>query len=164
MSKQIPEKWEIFIEQYPKFLKVQRELARNEWYRNDGWVMFIGSSWNGIYSQVYKAHWHNYTLDGIHFEMGMGADNLASKTMQLDLHIGHRNLFDRERFNSLTIDRMAQVVETWADVSFSKHNLAERLSLTVSFTKTKFPQQIADGFAQLCTQLGPIIDDGLAKL
>jgi hypothetical protein len=164
MNDAIPESWHIFMEQYPQFIKPQHKLRLNDWYIDRAWVMFVGYYHAGIYAQIYKSHWHNHTLDGIHFETGMDADSLARKTLQLDLHIGHRNLFDREKFNLLTIPAMAEVVETWdSKVKFSKTNLSERLSLKVDFTKTGFAQQIAAGFAQMCS-LGLILDDGLAQL
>lgn len=164
MSDPIPESWHIFIEQYPQFMKLQRELGKTAWYPRDGWVSFIGHYHAGIYMQVYKGHWYNYTLDGVHLETGLTAESLASKTLRLDLHVGHRNLFDREQFNELTIPAMAEMVAEWeGDVTFSQRNLSDRLSLTVPFTKTGFHKQIAAAFTQL-SALGPIIDDGLARL
>ena len=68
MSDPIPESWHIFIEQYPQFMKLQRELGKTAWYGRDGWVSFIGHYHAGIYMQIYKGHWFNYTLDGIHLE------------------------------------------------------------------------------------------------
>ncbi len=76
-------------------------------------MLFVGLTYSGIFFQLYQTHWHNYTLDGIHFEAGMDEASLESKMLRIDLHIGHRNLFDRERFNELTIDLMAEVVESW---------------------------------------------------
>ena len=164
MAAAIPDSWHIFMEQYPQFMKLQRKLGSSDWHIDQGWVMFVGYYHAGIYAQIYKSHWHNYTLDGIHFESGMDAESQARKTLQLDLHIGHRNLFDREKFNQLTIPVISEVVGTWdGAVKFSKTNLSERLSLIVKFTKTGFAEQIAAGFAQMCA-LGPPIDEGLAQL
>lgn len=164
MSESVERGWMIFIEQYPQFMKLIRKLGGQDWYVEGGYATFIGQYPAGIYAQVYKSNWHNYTLDGIHFETGLTAENMAEKKLQLDLHIGHRNLFDREKFNQLSIPRMAEVVENWdEEVKFSKSNLSDRMSLWIKFTKTGFADQLSAGFARLA-QLSPIIDDGLAKL
>lgn len=166
MADQQPENWEIFEVYYPQFLKVQRELAKNDWYRDDGWTMFIGYYHAGIYLQLYKPNWHNYTLDGVHIEIGLDADSLQSRKLRIDLHIGHRNVFDREQFNDLTVEAMYETVTAWqdAEVTFSKTNLSQRVSLVVPFTKTGFTTQVADNLAMVATTLGPIIDEGLASL
>lgn len=164
MTNKISESWQIFIEQYPQFMKLQRKLATTDWYINDGWVMFVGHYHAGIFMQLYKSHWFNYTLDGIHFETGLSAESLQSKTLMLDLHIGHRNLFDRAKFNEITIPEMAVVVATWSDdCKFSTKNLSDRLSMQVSFTKTGFAEQLTRAFTRM-NQLAPIIDDGLGQL
>jgi hypothetical protein len=156
--------WAIFQEQYPQMTKLQRELAKQAWFVQEGWVPFIGYYWAGIYMQVYKAHWYNQSGDGIHFEMGLDDESLTQKRAFIDLHIAHRNLFDRVRFNELTIPHMAEVVATWeGDVTFSKKNLGERLRVMVPFTKSGFAKQITAGFAKVCA-LGDIIDEGLAQL
>ena len=105
---------------------------------------------------------YNYGLDGIHFEFGLTQDNLDAKTLSIDLHVCHKNLFDRERFNSHTVDRMEEVVNGWGvdGTRFSRTNLTERLSLPVRFTKTGFGKQIAAALTQM-SELAPIIDDGL---
>jgi hypothetical protein len=165
MANELPESWQIFIGQYPQLMKLQRKLGTTDWYARDGWVMFIGHYHAGIYAQLYKSHWYNHTLDGIHLEMGLSAENLASKTLSLDLHIGHRNLFDREKFNQITIPKMAEAVSSWEDVQvkFSRQNLSERLTVQIKFTKIGFPDQVTKAFTRL-SALGPIIDEGLAKL
>jgi hypothetical protein len=164
MSNDIPESWQIFMEQYPQFMKLQRKLATMDWYTNEGWVMFVGHFHAGIFMQLYKAHWFNYTLDGIHFETGLTTESLSTKKLGLDLHIGHRNLFDRVKFNEITIPRMAEVVATWDDdYRFSKKNLTNRLSIEVPFTKTGFAEQLIRAFTRF-SPLGSIIDEGLAQL
>jgi len=164
MANDIPESWQIFIEQYPQFMKLQRKLATTDWYINQGWVIFVGHFHAGIFMQLYKAHWFNYSLDGIHFETGLSAESLRTKKLGLDLHIGHRNLFDRVKFNELTIPRMAEVVAAWDDDhSFSEKNLSNRLSIEVPFTKTGFAQQVTQALTRL-SPLGSIIDEGLAQL
>jgi hypothetical protein len=164
MSESLPENWQIFIEQYPQFMKLQRKLATTDWFSQGGWSLFIGHYHAGIYAQIYKANWFNYSLDGIHFEAGITAESLKDKVARLDLHVGHRNLFDREKFNELTIPRMTDVVATWeGDIRFSTTNLSDRLSLEVPFTKTHFAEQLTNAFTQL-SSLAPIIDDGLAQL
>lgn len=164
MSEPVPQNWQIFMEQYPQFMKLQRKLATQNWFSNGGWSLFIGHYHAGIFAQVYKANWFNYSLDGIHFEMGITAESLNENIARLDLHVGHRNLFDREKFNELTVPRMADIVATWeGSVRFSKNNLSDRLSLEVPFTKTRFAEQLTAGFSQL-NSLTPIIDEGLANL
>jgi hypothetical protein len=164
MTLEINQSQQIFFEHYPQFMKLMRKLGAKDWYLDGGYVMFIGPYHAGIYAQVYKSHWHNYTLDGIHFETGLTADSLAEKKLQLDLHVGHRNLFDREKFNQITIPKMVKVVENWdGEIKFSRSNLSDRLSIWLKFTKTGFSDQVTAGFAQLA-KLGPIIDEGLAKL
>lgn len=164
MVDQIPDSWQIFIEQYPQFMKFQRKLGTMDWYINDGWALFIGHFHAGIFVQIFKPHWYNQTLDGIHFETGLTAESLQSKMIGIDLHIGHKNLFDREKFNDLTIPHMAALVLTWEnELKFSSNTLSSRLSMQMPFTKTGFATQLADAFTQLCS-LGSIIDEGLAQL
>ena len=161
---ELSESWALFIEQYPQFIKLQRELGKQDWYVNDGWTMFIGQYHAGIYAQVYKTNWFNYTLDGVHIETGLTAESLAEKKLQIDLHVGHRNLFDRVKFNEFTVPKIAAVVETWKiPYKFSKTNLSERLSIWVPFTKTGFAKKVAAGFELMC-QFGDIIDEGIAQL
>jgi hypothetical protein len=59
MSDAIPESWQIFIEQYPQFIKLQRKLAKMDWYIRDEWVMFVGHYFAGIFTQIYKSNWLN---------------------------------------------------------------------------------------------------------
>jgi len=161
----LPESWQLFIEQYDQFTKLHRQLAKEAWFQDGEYSVYIGHYFAGIYMQVYRAHWFNYGLDGIHFETGMTAESLAEKSLRLDLHIGHRNLFDREQLNELTIPQMKEVVTAWGDrYHLSTRNLSERLHVIVPFTKTGFAKQITAEFTKLCTELGPIIDDGLAQL
>ena len=85
--------------------------------------------------------------------------------MTIDLHVGHKNLFDRVQFNAFTVDRMEEVVTGWGTegVRFSRTNLSERLSLPVRFTKSGFGKQVAAALTQM-SDLAPIIDDGLSRL
>ncbi|NJN43468.1 MAG: hypothetical protein HC806_01155 [Anaerolineae bacterium] len=154
---------QIFSEQYPQIMKLQRELAKTDWYVRDGWTMFVGYYHAGIFAQVYKLNWHNYTLDGIHLEFGLDEAALESKQLRIDLHVGHRNLFDRTEFNARTMPKMETLVSSWDDVKFSRTNLSDRLHIHVSFTKTGFAKQIATAFTRL-SALGPIIDGGIKGL
>ena len=165
MSTSISPSWQLFIEQYPQFMKVLRQLSNTDWYAAGGWASFIGHYHGGIYMQVARCNWYNYGLDGIHFETGLTEEALAAKILTIDLHIGHRNLFDRERFNALTVKRIAEVVSGWdvEGMRFSRTNLSERLSLPVRFTKASFGKQVAAALTQL-SELAPILDDGLAQL
>ena len=157
--------WQLFIDQHPQCMKVLRQLSNLEWYQTGGWSSFIGPYHAGIYMQVAKGNWYNYGLDGIHFEFGLTQENLDAKSLSIDLHVCHKNLFDRERFNVLTIERMEDVVNSWETdgIRFSRTNLTERLSLPVRFTKTGFGKQIAAALTQM-SDLAPIIDDGLNQL
>ena len=165
MSTTIPRSWQLYIDQHPQFMKVLRQLSALDWYAAGGWASFIGHYHAGIYMQVAKGNWYNYGLDGIHFEIGLTEEALAAKTLTIDLHIGHRNLFDREQFNALTVDRIAGVVDGWEveGLRFSRTNLSERLSLPVRFTKSGFAKQVAAALSQM-SDLAPILDDGLAQL
>ncbi|MCY4078917.1 MAG: hypothetical protein OXF54_01630 [Caldilineaceae bacterium] len=154
--------WQLFIDQHPQCMRVLRQLSNLDWYQTGGWSSFIGPYHAGIYMQVAKGNWYNYGLDGIHFEFGLTQDNLDSKTLSIDLHVCHKNLFDRERFNSHTVDGMEELVIGWGveGTRFSRTNLTERLSLPVRFTKTGFGKQIAAALTRM-SELAPIIDDGL---
>ncbi len=146
-------------------MKVLRQLNGMDWYAAGGWASFIGPYHAGIYMQIAKGNWYNYGLDGIHFEFGLTEEALAAKTLSIDLHVGHRNLFDRQQFNALTVERMAKIVEGWdvEGLRFSSTNLSERLSMPVRFTKSGFGTQVAASLAQM-SELAPIIDDGLDRL
>ena len=146
-------------------MKVLRQLSNLAWYQTGGWSSFIGHYHAGIYMQFAKGNWFNYGLNGIHFEFGLTQENLDAKTLTVDLHVCHKNLFDRQNFNNLTVDRMEEVVNSWEaeGIRFSRTNLTERLSLPVRFTKTGFGKQIAAAMTQM-SELAPIIDDGLSHL
>lgn len=156
--------WLFYRDNYPLLMKTMRKLGQADWFVDGGYVTFIGHYHAGTYLQVYKSHWYNQTLDGVHFEVGIETDVFAKKQVQIDLHIGHRNVFDRVTFNELTIPKMQVVVDGWDnELRFSKTNLTERLNLQWKVTKSKFAEQLTAGFGQIA-QLGPIIDEGLSKL
>ena len=165
MSDNISPGWHLFIDQHPQLMKVLRQLSSMDWYAAGDWASFIGPYHAGIYMQIAKSNWYNYGLDGIHFEFGLTGEALATKTLSIDLHVGHRNLFDRERFNALTVERMAEIAEGWnvEGLRFSRTNLSERLSMPVRFTKSGFGKQVAAALTQL-SELAPVIDDGLSRL
>ena len=146
-------------------MKVLRQLSNLDWYQAGGWSSFIGPYHAGIYMQVAKGNWYNYGLDGIHFEFGLTQESLDAKSLSIDLHVCHKNLFDREQFNSHTVERMEEVVIGWGvdGTRFSRTNLTERLSLPVRFTKSGFGKQVAAALTQM-SELAPIIDDGLNRL
>jgi hypothetical protein len=164
MPDAVPENWQVFMEQYPKMISLRRQLAKRDWYVRDGWTAFIGAYHAGIYMQVFKPHWFNQTGDGIHFEMALTAQVMSLKCTSIDLHIAHKNLFDRDRFNAYTLPLMEALTKDWqGDFTLKKNTLADRVSKFVRFTETGFPKQLADGFTQLAP-LGAIIDEGLAHL
>ena len=165
MATEISSSWQLFIEQHPQCMKVLRQLSATDWYAAGGWTSFIGPYHAGIYMQVAKGNWYNYGLDGIHFEFGLTAENLAAKSLSIDLHVGHRNLFDRERFNALTVERMEEIASAWNidGLRFSRTNLSERLSMPVRFTKSGFGKQVAAALTRM-SELAPVIDNGLAQL
>ena len=156
--------WQVFTGYFGEFMKVLRELGRRDWYVDGQYVTFIGHYHAGIYAQVYKGHWHNYTLDGVHYELGFTSESIATKSVRFDLHIGHRNLFDRAAFNELTVSRMAEIAAAWeGEYRFSASNLSDRVHFTQPFRKSKFATDIADGFERL-SAFGDVIDDGLRRL
>jgi hypothetical protein len=164
MAETLTDDWQIFIEQYPQMMSVIRQLAKQDWYVRDGWTAFLGHYHAGIYLQVYKPHWFNHTGDGIHLETGVDARTLDNKVFGIDLHITHKNLFDRDKFNAYATPRIEELVKTWqGEIWLKTHTVSERLGMRVKFTKTNFPQQMAMTFTQLAT-VGPIIDAGLAQL
>ncbi len=156
---------QLFVEQYPQCMKVLRQLSNMDWYAAGGWSSFIGPYHAGIYMQIAKGTWFNHGLDGIHFEFGLTQESLDNRTLEIDLHVGHKNLFDREQFNAITVERMEEVVNGWGteDVRFSRTNLSGRLSLPVRFTKSGFGKQVAAALTQM-SDLAPIIDDGLSRI
>ncbi len=165
MTTEVSLSWQLFIDQHPQCMKVLRQLSNLDWYQTGGWASFIGPYHAGIYMQVAKGNWYNYGLDGIHFEFGLTQESLDAKTLSIDLHVCHKNLFDREQFNALTIDRLEEVVNGWEaeGIRFSRTNLTDRMSLPVRFTKTGFGKQVAAALTQM-SELAPIIDDGLNRL
>ena len=165
MTTEVSPSWQLFIDQHPQCMKVLRQLSNLEWYQTGGWSSFIGPYHAGIYMQVAKGNWYNYGLDGIHFEFGLTQENLDAKTLSIDLHVCHKNLFDREKFNALTIDRLEEVANSWEaeGIRFSRTNLTDRMSLPVRFTKTGFGIQVSAALTQM-SELAPIIDEGLNEL
>ncbi len=164
MAEPISADWQLFIEQYPQMMSVIRQLAKEDWYLREGWTAFIGHYHAGIYLQVFKPHWFNQTGDEIHLEAALTAETLAQGATGIDLHVTHKNLFDRERFNAYATPRMEALVATWpGEVWFKAHTISERLGMHVKFTKSGFPKQMAAAYRQLAA-LGPIIDAGLAQL
>jgi hypothetical protein len=157
--------WGVFVEQYPQVMKAYRRIAKTEWFRNGGWVAFVGHYTNGIFMQVYKPHWYNHEFDGIHFELALDARCVESRVASIQLHITHKNVLpDRDQFNEYTIPRMAGLVGEWDSCyQFSDTKLSERLNLNVPFTQTNFAQKVADELTQVC-QLGAIIDEALSRL
>ncbi len=164
MPESLDQSWSIFIEQYPQFMKLLNRLGKTDWYPREGWTMFIGQFHAGLYMQMYKTHWFNHGLNGVHIETGVSAESLASKTLRIDLHIGHANLFDRVKFNQHTIPRIAEATRDWGDgYVLSTKNLSDRLHGHVRFTKTGFANQLTEELSRW-RALGPIIDDGLRIL
>jgi hypothetical protein len=161
----LTEGWQIFVEQYPQVMKAYRRMAKMDWFQYGNWVAFVGHYTNGIFMQVYKPHWYNHELDGIHFELALEARCLKSNIASVQLHITHKNILpDRDQFNQYTIPRMAELVRPWGSrYELSETKLSERLNLNVPFTQTNFAQKVTDEMAQVC-QLGGIIDEALSRL
>lgn len=157
--------WQIFVEQYPQVMKAYRRLAKTDWFQQENWVAFVGHYTHGIFMQLYKPHWYNHELEGIHFELALDARCLERHVASIQLHITHKNLLpDRDQFNQLTIPRMAEVVPHWGPrYELSTTKLSERLNLNVPFSPSNFAQKVADELAQVC-QLGGIIDEALSQL
>jgi len=114
--------------------------------------------------QMYKLRWYNHTLDGIHIEMGIDAESIRRGTIRIDLHIAHRNLFDREKFNERTVPYMKSLVASWGEgYEFNATNLSARLSTEVRVTKSGFADRLAKELTRW-SELGPIIDEGVSGL
>lgn len=160
----LSDSWRVFVDQYPQVMKAYRRVAKADWFRDGGWVGFVGHYTHGIFLHVYKPHWYNQELDGIHFELALDADAVKRKVANIQLHITHKNILpDREGFNQYTIPRMSNLVRGWGPrYDLSETKLSERLNLNVPFTNSNFAAKVADEFAQVC-QLGWIIDEGLAR-
>jgi hypothetical protein len=91
-------------------------------------------------------------------------ESLDTKTLRIDLHIGHANLFDRAKFTQFTIPLIAEAVSGWgAGYTLSTKILSDRLHGHVRFTKTGFANQLTEEFSRWRT-LGPIIDQGIRNL
>ena len=159
------ESWNLYIEQYPLVMAAYRRMAKSDWFIRGGWVGFVGYYTHGIYLQLYKAHWYNQGLDGIHFEVALDAGCVARKTASIQLHITHKSVLpDRDRFNELTIPRMKQQMADWdARYQLSETKLSERINLDVPYTKSTFARRVADEFERL-SELGVIVDRALAEL
>lgn len=157
--------WAIFIEQYPQVMKAYRRMAKQAWFQDGHWAAFVGHYPHGIFMQVYKSHWYNQEFDGIHIELALDAGCLKSNLANIQLHITHRNVLpDRERFNQVTIPRMAAMVNEWGPrYELSQTRLSERLNLNVLFAQSTFARKVADEMAQVC-HLGVVIDEALAEL
>ncbi|MBV7333391.1 hypothetical protein KFU94_35185 [Chloroflexi bacterium TSY] len=137
-----------------------------DWFKDGGWVGFVGHYTHGIYMQLYKPHWYNQEFEGIHFELALDAKCVENKTASIQLHITHKAVLpDREKFNAVTIPRMKRIVEEWegTQYEFSETKLSERLNLNVPYAKTTFARKVSAEFAQIC-ELGTIIDEALEEL
>lgn len=153
------------MDYYPPLMQVYRKIATTEWFQQKGWNAFIGHYTHGIFMQLSKPHWYNYTFDGIHFELAMDASCAERRVASLQLHITHKNLLpDRDAFNAYTIPRMQAVVSAWGSpYEFSATKLSERLNCTIPFTATTFAPRVAAALTQVCT-LDTIIDEALVTL
>lgn len=158
--------WTLFVEQYPQVMAAYRKIAKMDWFKDGGWVGFVGHYTHGIYMQLYKPHWYNQEFEGIHFELALDAKCVENKTASIQLHITHKAVLpDREKFNAVTIPRMKRIVEEWegTQYEFSETKLSERLNLNVPYAKTTFARKVSAEFAQIC-ELGTIIDEALEEL
>jgi hypothetical protein len=161
----LDEGWQVFVEQYPSVMQVYRKIARTEWFHSGRWAAFVGRYPHGIFMQLFKPHWFNQELDGIHFELALDSRCLRNHSASIQLHITHKSVLpDREAFNQYTIPRMAAIVSQWGSrYELSTTRLSERLNLNVPFTRTSFAPKVADEIAQVC-QLGEVIDEALRVL
>lgn len=146
-------------------MSLVRKLSQEDWYQAGQYASFVGHYHEGAYVQLYKPNWHNQSLDGLHFEVGISPQALAKKTVQIDLHVGHKNVFDRQAFNKRTVTKLEQAVSTWdgLEYRFSRTNLSERLNLKWPVTKSKFVVQLTAGFKKM-DELSAILDEGFEDL
>ncbi|MDA1190736.1 MAG: hypothetical protein O3A46_03515 [Candidatus Poribacteria bacterium] len=155
----------VFTEQFPEFMKVYRRIAKTDWFQQGGWTAFIGSFTHGIYMQVFKPHWFNAELDGIHFELAMNRQLLDNRIANLQLHITHKSVLpDRDAFNAATIPLFKRAMSDWdAKYELSETKPSERVNLNIPYTNSTFAAKVGDEIGRVC-ELGAIIDDTLRDL
>lgn len=157
--------WLLFAEQFPQFMKTYRRLAREKWFRDEGWTAFIAHYREGIFMQLYKLHWYNQEHEGIHLELALNARLLQRKEANLQLHVTHRNLLpDRARFNEVTAPAMRKLIEDLEEpFQFRQDRLSERVNVNFTFSRSNFAEKAADCIGKL-RPLGDIVDDALFRL
>ena len=118
-----------FTEKQPEFMAAYRKMARQKWFQEKRWTGFIGPWTKGIYMQVYKTHWFNYELNGIHFETALTPEMEKAKVANLQLHITHQNLLpSRDDFNDYTIPRFQKIIDVLGEpYELWEHRASERM-------------------------------------
>lgn len=165
MSTKLAPDWILFAEQFPEFMKTYRRLARERWFKDEGWTAFIAHYREGIFMQIYKLHWYNHEHEGIHLELALNADLLARREANLQLHVTHKNLLpNRTRFNEATAPAMRKLIEDLGEpFQFREDRLSERVSVNFRFGRSNFAEKAA-GCSVKLRPLGDIIDDALLRL
>lgn len=165
MNPMLTPDWVLFAEQFPEFMKTYRRLARERWFKDEGWTAFIAHYREGIFMQVYKLHWYNHEHEGIHLELALNAELLERREGNLQLHVTHRHMLpDRAKFNESTAPAMKNLIAGLGDnFEFCDDRLSERVNVAFAFNRSNFATKAADCIFQL-RPLGDIIDDALFKL
>ena len=83
--------------------------------------------------QIFKPHWFNWELEGIHFELAMNEECLKQKSANLQLHIIHRSVLpDRAQFNGYTIPKFKAEMKDWhTKYEVSETKQSERLNINI---------------------------------
>lgn len=157
--------WQVYLQLYPHFMATFRRIAKQPWYREGQWCSFVAHYAGGIFMQVFKPHWRNEQLEGIHFELACDARCLSAGIASLQLHITHKNVLpDRDRFNEASIPRFERAMQGWGpEYTLSRTKLSERVNTSFAFSASNFAEKAAKEIAQLCS-LGDAIDATLAEL
>ncbi len=155
-----PESWNIFIEYYPLFKKLEKTLAAEEWFA-DGWTFYTGHFNEGIFLQLYKPWWYNHRQRGIHLETWVSIDGVRNRSVPVVLHL-ERETPERDRVNAVLIERGTDLLRSWPGYSASPSNRMERFISRFPLSPKTLVSRLAGEFSR--TQIfGDIIDEALGR-
>lgn len=155
------ESWSIFIQYYPLFKKLERQLVCQPWFA-DGWIFYTGHFNEGIFLQLYKTGWHNYNQRGIHLETWISLDGVRNRSVPVVLHI-EREAPHRKEFNRLLTERGISLMTSWPGYSVSRTNTMERFIHRFPLSRNTLVKQLTEEFSRV-QEIGTIIDSVLATL
>lgn len=160
MKNDHPESWNIFIEYYPLFKKIEERLAAREWFA-DGWVFYTGYFNEGIFLQLYKPWWYNHRQRGIHLETWISIDGVRNRSVPVVLHL-ERETPERETLNRLLAERGSDLIASWPGYHASRTSRMERFILRFPLQPRTLVSRLVEEFSR--TQaIGRIIDDALRE-